>query len=165
MRRAVLCFALFALLSAVFATGAPAAIYTITLTNGTTFDSRYQPEYASWDPQKVMILSEFGNQLAFPVSEIQTVTVDTETKGFGHQINTTTVAFGWAPNDLIDPNSDEGKAALAAQAQAAAAQGSMGAVYTQQQFVEPSQLTGIPTWMTGINAVPQTAPPPPPPNQ
>jgi hypothetical protein len=163
MRRATLCFALFALLSVALTTGAGAAIYTVTLSNGTTFDTRYQPEFASWDPEKVTFLTEHGNRIALPAAEIQSVTVDTETKGYGMQINNTTMALGWAPNDMLDPNSDEGKAALAAQAAAAQAAANQPINYTQQQFVEPSQLTGIPVWMTGINAVPQTQPQPLPP--
>jgi hypothetical protein len=160
MRRASLSLLLFALLLAVVPAAGSAAVYTVTLSNGTTFDTRYQPEYASWDPEKVILLTEFGNQIAFAASEIQSVTVDTETKGFGYQIDTTTMALGWAPNDELDPYSDEGKAALAAQASAAAdaaryAQPS----YTQQQFVDPSALSGMPIWMTGINAVPQTGQP------
>jgi len=160
MRRASLSLFLFALLAVVVTSGASAAVYTVTLTNGMTFDTRYQPEYASWDPEKVILLTEFGNQIAFPASEIQDVTVDTESRGFGYQIDTTTMALGWAPNDELDPYSDEGRAALAEQAAAAAAQSGMSQPYTQQQFVDPSQLTGQPLWMTGVNAVPQLGPPP-----
>ena len=160
MRRASLSLLLFALLLAVLPVAATAAIYTVTLANGTTFDTRYQPQYASWDPEKVILLTEFGNQIAFAASDIQGVTVDTETRGFGYQIDTTTMALGWAPNDQMDPYSDEGKAALAAQAAMAAdAARNAQPSYTQQQFVDPSALTGMPVWMTGINAVPQTAPP------
>jgi hypothetical protein len=162
MRRATLCFALFALLSVALTAGAGAAVYTVTLANGTTFDTRYQPEFASWDPEKVIFLTEFGNRIALPAAEIQGVTVDTETKGYGMQINNTTMALGWAPNDMLDPNSDEGKAALAMQAAAAERAANQPTVYTQQQFVEPGELTGIPVWMTGINAVPQLAPAPNP---
>ena len=160
MRRASLSLFFFALLLAVVAGGASAAVYTVTLTNGMTFDTRYQPEFASWDPDKVVLLTEFGNQVAFPAADIQSISTDTQAKGFGYQIDTTTIALGWAPNDQIDPTSDEGKAALAAQAQAQAAGQFQTPSYTQQQFVDPSQLTGMPVWMTGINAVPQVAPPP-----
>ena len=160
MRRASLSLLLFALLLALLPVAATAAVYTVTLTNGTTFDTRYQPQYASWDPEKVILLTEYGNQIAFAASDIQGVSVDTETRGFGYQIDTTTMALGWAPNDQIDPYSDEGKAALAAQAATAADQARYAQPsYTQQQFVDPSALTGMPVWMTGINAVPQVAPP------
>ena len=105
-------------------------------------------------------LSRFrGNVIAFPAADIQGITVDTESKGYGHQLNATTMALGWAPNDGLDPESEEGKAAMAADAQAAAINAMTPPNYTQQQFVEPSQTTGMPIWMTGVNAVPQVAPP------
>ena len=68
------------------------------------------------------------------------------------------MALGWAPNDALDANSDEGKAALAADAAASAAAANAPQVYNQQQFVEPGALTGLPVWMTGVNAVPQVQP-------
>ena len=99
---------------ALFAPAAEATVYSVALKNGTTFDTRYQPEEASWDPDKVVLMTEFGNRIALAASEIESVTVDSESRGFGHQLNNTTMALGWAPNDALDANSDEGKAALAA---------------------------------------------------
>ena len=160
MRRASLSLLFFALLLAVLPGVGSAVVYTVTLTNGMTFETRYQPEFASWDPNKVVLLTEYGNRISVPAADIQSLTTDTESKGFGYQIDTTTIALGWAPNDQLDPNSDEGKAALAEQAAQAQAAGYQSPVYTQQQFVDPSQLTGMPVWMTGVNAVPQLAPPP-----
>ena len=49
------------------------------------------------------------------------------------------MALGWAPNDGLDLDSEEGKALLAAEAAAAAAAGQAPPVYNQQQFVEPGQ--------------------------
>jgi hypothetical protein len=144
-----------------------AAVYTVTMKNGSTFDSRYQPEEASWDENMVVLLTEFGNRIALPAGEIDSVTVDSESRGFGHQINSTTMALGWAPNDAFDPSSPEGQAAMAAEAAASAGASQAPAVYNQQQFVEPGSLTGLPVWMTGVNAVPQVQPvvAAPPPNQ
>ena len=143
-----------------------AAVYTVTMKNGSTFDSRYQPEEASWDENLVVLLTEFGNRIALPAAEIDSVSVDSESRGFGHQINSTTMALGWAPNDAIDPSTPEGQAAIAAQAAAAANSAQTPPAYNQQQFVEPGALTGLPVWMTGINAVPQVQPvvSAPPPN-
>ncbi|MBP7586320.1 MAG: hypothetical protein KBA72_00075 [Thermoanaerobaculia bacterium] len=143
---------------ALFAPAAEATVYSVALKNGTTFDTRYQPEEASWDPDKVVLMTEFGNRIALAASEIESVTVDSESRGFGHQLNNTTMALGWAPNDALDANSDEGKAALAADAAASAAAANAPQVYNQQQFVEPGALTGLPVWMTGVNAVPQVQP-------
>jgi hypothetical protein len=159
MRRAVPSVAVVALLTLAVATSAGAAVYTVTLTNGSTFDTRYQPQRASWDADKIVLLNEFGNQISFHTADIQSVTVDTETRGFGHQLDDTTMALGWAPNDLLDPDSEEGRAALAAQDEAAAREMMMPQVYNQQQFVEPGALSGLPVWMTGVNAVPQLQPP------
>ena len=143
---------------ALFAPAAEATVYSVALKNGTTFDTRYQPEEASWDPDKVVLMTEFGNRIALAASEIESVTVDSESRGFGHQLNNTTMALGLAPNDALDANSDEGKAALAADAAASAAAANAPQVYNQQQFVEPGALTGLPVWMTGVNAVPQVQP-------
>jgi hypothetical protein len=159
MRRAVPSVAVVALLTLAVATSAGAAVYTVTLTNGSTFDTRYQPQRASWDADKIVLLNEFGNQISFHTADIQSVTVDTETRGFGHQLDDTTMALGWAPNDLLDPDSEEGRAALAAQDAAATREMMMPQVYNQQQFVEPGALSGLPVWMTGVNAVPQLQPP------
>ena len=145
-------------LCAIFAPAAEATVYTVTLKNGTTFDTRYQPEESSWDPNMVVLMTEYGNRVALAAAEIESVTVDSESRGFGHQLNNTTMALGWAPNDALDANSDEGKAALAADAAAQAAAANAPQVYNQQQFVEPGALSGLPVWMTGINAVPQVQP-------
>lgn len=145
-------------MAALLAPAAEATVYTVTMKNGTTFDTRYQPEEASWDPDKVVVMTEFGNRVALPAAEIESVAVDSESRGFGHQLNSTTMALGWAPNDALDLNSEEGKAALAADAAAQAAAANAPQVYNQQQFVEPGQLSGLPVWMTGVNAVPQVQP-------
>ncbi len=149
-----------AAMSAFFAPAAEATVYTVTMKNGTTFDTRYQPEEASWDSNMVVLMTEFGNRIALPSVDIDSVTVDSESRGFGHQLNASTMALGWAPNDGLDMNSEEGKAFLAAEAAGAAAgaAGQAPPVYNQQQFIEPGQTTGLPVWMTGVNAVPQTAP-------
>ncbi len=148
----------FAFVGALSALPAAADVYTITLANGTTFQTRYQPEDASWDPAKLVFLDELGNRLSLAKSDVVSIATDLETRGFGHMLNSTTMALGWAPNDALDPDSDEGKAALQAEAQRAMMQGSAQPVYNQQQFVEPGALSGLPVWMTGINAVPQVQP-------
>ena len=106
----------------------------------------------------VVLMTEFGNRVALAAGDIDSVTVDSESRGFGHQLNASTMALGWAPNDALDPDSDEGRAAMAAQAAAAASASQAPPVYNQQQFIEPGETTGLPVWMTGINAVPQVQP-------
>ena len=39
-------------MAALLAPAAEATVYTVTMKNGTTFDTRYQPEEASWDPDR-----------------------------------------------------------------------------------------------------------------
>lgn len=173
MRRASLSFAVLAFAMLVFSLAANAAIYTVTLSNGGTVETRYQPQRASWDAGKIVLMTEFGNQISLAAADVVSVAVDTETRGFGHQLDNTTIAMGWAPNDATDPASPEGQAAAAAEQAAAQAQG-LAPVYNQLQFVEPSATTGMPVWMTGVNAVPQVGQQPqafqpvaaqPPPNQ
>ncbi len=147
----------FALAAAVAVFGALAAlpaaadVYTITLQNGTTFQTRYQPQAASWDAAKIVFLDEFGNQLSLPKADVVTIQTDLENRGFGHMLNSTTMALGWAPNDALDPDSDEGKAALQAEAQRAMMP-EAPPIYNQEQFVEPGQATGIPMGLVGYGS-------------
>ena len=103
-------------------------------------------------------MTEFGNLVAIGAEEIDSVTVDSESRGFGHQLNASTMILGWAPNDALDPYSDEGKAALAADSAAAAAAAAAPPVYNTEQFVEPGTMTGLPVWVTDYNAIPQVQP-------
>jgi hypothetical protein len=144
-----------ALLAAVIAAGpALAESFTLLLKNGNSFQTRYQPEDASWDPEKLIFLDEVGNLIALPKSDVDRITTETENRGFGHVLNSTTVAIGWAPNDAVDPDSDEGKAVVAAEDAAAAAAAAAPRVYDQQQFVEPSAASGLPLSFIGGNVTP-----------
>ena len=150
-----------------------AETYTVAMKNGTTFTSRYQPQDASWDPAQIVLLTEWGNEIALAKADIDAVTAESESRGFGHVINTTTLAIGWAPNDALDPNSEEGKAAAADARAEAAAAGSAPTVYNQQQFVEPGQASGLPVnspvlntnYIPSVGEPASTTPPPTPPNQ
>lgn len=84
-----------------------AALFTVTLTNGTTFSSRYKPLDATWDASKVVLLDEAGNVISLSKSEIDSVESDVDSKGFGHMLDDTTMAFGWAPNDKGESRGDE----------------------------------------------------------
>jgi len=137
-----------AVVGALAALPAAADVYTITLQNGTTFQTRYQPQDASWDAAKVVFLDEHGNQLSLLKSDVVTIETDLENRGFGHMLNSTTMALGWAPNDALDPDSDEGKAAAQAEQQRAG-QPEAPPVYNQEQFVEPGAATGLPLSLVG----------------
>lgn len=98
MVRTLRSLALTALALAV-AVPASATVYTIHLQNGTTFETRYQPEDAPWDANKIVFTNEWGNLMALPRDLIVRIESAVEASGFGHQLDTTTVALGWAPND------------------------------------------------------------------
>jgi len=83
-----------------------AALFTVTLTNGTTFASRYKPLDAPWDVSKVVLLDEAGDVISLLKSEIDSVESDVDSKGYGHMLDDTTMAFGWAPNDKGEADYD-----------------------------------------------------------
>jgi hypothetical protein len=123
-----------------------AAVYTVSMTNGTSFDTRYEPEDAAWDSSKLVFIDEFGNVVAVAKTDVQEVTSDFEAKGYGRMINNTTMELGWAPNDALDTSTPEGQAAAAAAAALAASQ---PAPTTFDQFIEPNQTQGMPARWVG----------------
>jgi hypothetical protein len=127
MVRPLRALALVALASLVAAPSV-ATVYTIHLKNGTTFETRYEPEDAPWDAGKLVFTNEWGNLMSLAKSEVDRVETDVEASGYGHMLNTTTIALGWAPNDAPAPGSEgavaraEAQAAAAAEGEAAAAE-------------------------------------------
>jgi len=97
-----------ALLVAVPAT---AEIYTVTLSNGSEFQSRHRPTEASWNENVIMILTDVGNWIALDKGDVVSVISETENDGWGKVIDTHTIALGWLANDapvgtpeeLMDP--------------------------------------------------------------
>jgi hypothetical protein len=81
---------------------ATAETFTITLDNGMSFTTRYQPKMEQPDETRVMFLTDMGNWIAFPADRVTGVTSSTESRGFGRVIDTTTIALGFAPNE-VDP--------------------------------------------------------------
>jgi hypothetical protein len=139
-------------LSVVALAAAPAAaeVWHVTLHNGNTIDSRYQPQEASWDAGKVMMLTDMGNWIALAKADIASIGADTQHKGFGFVINTTTIALGWAPNDALTPEEQASADAAAGGAPAEAP----ASPYSVEQFVEPDQAQGIPAGWLGYGSVP-----------
>lgn len=137
------------------ASAVQAASYTVTLANGTSFETRYRPMTAEWDTNYAMLRTDQGNWVALKKSEIVDVSSSTELAGFGYQINETTIFLGWsAPEGLVgeDGSGDgangapaSGGAAPAAGAAAAPANdtaapamggsGNAAGGFTMQQFV------------------------------
>ncbi|HEV8239049.1 MAG TPA: hypothetical protein VGS57_06765 [Thermoanaerobaculia bacterium] len=130
---------------------AAAEVYTIRLSNGSTFESRYQPKQAAWDASLVTFVDETGTEIALPQSLVTEVVPQSEQKGYGRVLNTTTVDLGFMPNDL-----DRSQQVMAQQA-ALNPQGQLvvnpagGAAL--QQFVEPNAIgNGIPMGFNSTNS-------------
>ena len=161
-------FAVVAVAAALAVAPLSAAIYTVSLTNGTSIQTRYEPEDAAWDHSKITFVDEFGNVVALSKSEVVEVVSDFEAKGYGAMLDATTMALGWAPNDALDADSPEGQAA-AANAAILAAQPPPA---NMDNFVEPSQTQGMPANWVGLGTTyfpppmptpaPVVAAPPPP---
>lgn len=117
---------------------ADAAIYTVTMKSGNSFESRYEPQDASWDKSKLVMLDEMGNQISISKDEIEKVESDFEAKGYGAMLDNTTMALGWAPNDAADPDAETAVGTSQDQPQ-----GERPPI-TYNQFVEPSQTQGMP---------------------
>ena len=94
------------------ATPAAAEIFHVELADGHVFDTRYQPEEASWDSNLMLLLTDTGNWIAVPKADVAGITTETETKGFGQVVNTTTVVLGWAANDAPLPEDEARFAAV-----------------------------------------------------
>ncbi len=90
------------LLATAFASAAYAEYFTVTLTNGTTFQTRYRPVPAEWDDNVVMINTDRGNWIGLLSDEVADVSSHAETSGFGYQLDTSTLFVGWTPNDVYD---------------------------------------------------------------
>ena len=127
---------------------AAAEVYTIRLSNGTTFESRYQPKQAAWDASLVTFVDETGTEIALPQALVADVVPQSEQKGYGRVLNTTTVDLGFMPNDLDQSQQImQQQAALNPQGQLAINNPNSAAA---QQFLEPNAIgAGIPM---GFNA-------------
>lgn len=134
----------------VLAASAHAAYFTVTLKNGTTFDIRYVPVKADWDPRYTMFLTDQGNWIAVQNTDIADVISHAEESGYGYQLNTTTLFLGWSPNDLVtDETDEEGNVKTTSQYEAGAEVGS-GADYSIDQFLNISSADPSATGGGGI---------------
>jgi len=118
---------------------AAADVYTIRLTNGATFESRYQPKQAAWDATLVTFVDETGTEIALVQSQIADVASQSEVKGYGRVLNTTTIDLGFMPNDLDQSQQAMQRHALLNPSLQA------GVLPNGGQFIEPDQIgAGIP---------------------
>lgn len=163
------------MLLAVSLTASPAAaeLYYVTLNNGSVLESRYQPQQSSWDGDMVLLMTDVGNWVGISRDEIESVRSESENRGYGLVIDTTTILLGWSPNDAVDPNAEPVEGQAAGTAGSAAANRTAAALegmyeqrrqeesYSIPQFVEPGSTKGIPSRFVGS----PTSPAPPVSNQ
>jgi hypothetical protein len=170
MVRASFRIALALVLSAAAALPAGAAVFHVTLTNGSVIDSLYEPQEASWDHGLVLVLTDAGNWIGIQKGDIAAVAAENATRGFGIVINATTISLGDAPNDLPVPNKDVGSANQQA-LQNLLQQQQPRPNYTIQQGVQTEDTQGIPSsfispYAQGAPSItPVIVPPPTPPHQ
>jgi len=128
---------------------AQAETFHIKLTNGTSFDSRYQPMQAPWDENKVVVVTDLGNRISLAKTDLAEITSSSELRGFGEVINNTTIEMGVSPND--EPEEEEGAAQQ--REPVGALQEFLTRSYDQEQFVEPDEVGGgIPVFGIGSAA-------------
>jgi len=144
MVRARLAAVLGAVLLAAAELPAGAAVFHVTLTNGSVIDSLYEPQEASWDHGMVLLLTDAGNWIGVHKDEVANVPAENATRGFGIAINATTISLGEAPNDLPAPNKDVGTANQQA-LQNLLQQQQPRPNYTIQQGVQTEDTQGIPS--------------------
>ena len=149
-------------LLAVLAVPAGAELFTVTLVNGRTFDTRYQPVASGADESKLHLLTDTGNWITLNRDIVASVTSQTESKGFGIVIDTQTIALGWDPTSLAEQEEAEAAAQdptlqllnyLVQQDRAQASQPAP-APFSNDLVVEPGDAGGIPIWMTGTATPP-----------
>jgi len=136
-----------------------AEVYSVTLKNGGIIQSRQAPQAAGYKEDVILVLTEVGNWAALAVDDIATIESDTEARGFGTILDTTTIVLGWAPNEDAEEESVDPQERML---QLLEQQNRPRPNYSVEQFAEPSDSGGIPIWMTGVTTPPlgSTGPPP-----
>lgn len=147
-------FRLGAVLAAVTLVALPAgaAVYTITLTTGSEFETQYQPVQAPYDEGKIMFLTEHGNWISLSKELVTSIESDFESRGFGIVLDTNTVLLGYSINDL--PEDAEGGQTSAGDRLLEILGGQPAEPFTVQQFVEPNSAGGLPLGFTGSTTPP-----------
>jgi hypothetical protein len=149
MRKIRLPLALLAVLVLLSTLPAIAEIYYLTLKNGNTFETRYRPQIASWDENKVMLITSMGNRISLNRSDIAEVESHSQIHGYGTVIGNNTIALGIAPNDAALPEeAQDPQARLMSWIDGMNTQ-NQRPDYSVQQFVDPEDAGmtgGLPAW-------------------
>jgi hypothetical protein len=151
---------------ALAASPALAEVYHVKLKNGTSIDTAYKPQQASWDAGLVLLLTDSGNWVGLPQKDVDSVQTESQIHGFGVALNFDTVAIGWAPNDFPEPTEQNAQSATLQMLQNIYNQQQAQSKYTIPQFVNTDQTQGIPARFVGYTgspgvSVPPVVPPPP----
>lgn len=149
-------------LAVLTATPAGAEVFHVKMRNGTTIDTLYKPQQATFDPNVVILLSDAGNWIGVNQREVESLRSDTEIHGFGVALNFNTIAIGWAPNDAPEPSAQGAAQSATQQAlQNLFKQQQAQEHYTIPQFVSTEQTAGIPSRLVGGAVLPGVPPPAP----
>lgn len=154
---------------------ASAALFRVTLNNGTVIETAYQPQEASWDPDMVLLLTDAGNWIGLVRTDVRSVEEDQQSTGYSVRLGQNTYELGLSANDVADPMAyalavSEGgdgnvdprllmMQRMLEQQQAEIQARQQQQNYSIQQFVEPGQTQGIPSGFTGPITTPITAGP------
>ncbi len=131
---------------------ATAETYTITMTTGDTFQSRYDPVEAPWDADKILFTNEYGTRMTLAKADVESVTSSTETSGFGRVIDSTTVDLGILLVDV--PQAQDEDPAETQRQNFAQYLDDVNSRYSVEQFVDPSELGsgGLPAWGSSVGS-------------
>ena len=140
---------LLALAALLAAPAAMADVYHVRLSNGETFDSRHPPEEAAWDVNTILLHSETGNWIGVARSSIVRVESETEVRGYGRRLDSTTIYMGHTANAAPVPGAEGEQDPTLGLLQRIYEQQPQQQDYTIQQFVEPGNTGGgIPVGFT-----------------
>lgn len=145
-----------ALVVTLVALPASAAVFTVTLTNGSEINTRYRPVESPGGGSKIQLMTEHGNWITLPKSLVESVESDFEARGFGTVLDTNTVVLGYSINDLpVDAEGESG----AADALLEFLRGPETDPFTATQFGQPVEVGGTPTGGVPMGFTSRTTPP------
>ena len=136
---------------------AAAEVYHVKLVAGGEFETRYQPVETSWDTNQLLLVTEVGNWIAVAKDDIESITSETENKGYGRVIDTTTIVLGRSPNDAEEEAEGEQKEVSPMDVLREILNRPQPN-YSVEQFVEPSQAGGGLPVTYGLGYIPPGAP-------
>ena len=139
--------------AALLAAPAGADVFYVTLTNGTVIETGHQPQQAAWDPNMILLLTESGNWVGFPQTEIQGIRAEDPTQGYGIRISDKVVDLGQSPNDMPEAGAktrqEDLNDRLYALSERMLEQAESRQNYSVQQGVSTEQTQGIPSSFSG----------------